>query len=393
MKLRLFMLASILATAGCASDQLRFTSNRQVSTAPEIYNHQVLDNLARTMADPARLPYFSTLDSGVPLVTDKGTLSGLILFPAQSVVKQLHNQRGGQVGPITGERDVTVTWTMKPVNDESRLRAMRCLYLWVLAKPLPEDLEKSQKRVGDFYINELGDNKFDFKDVDQGWIQCGRWHNVPKDAAYVAHHHGVYCWVVPGRENALTDLSLRMLRIAIAAKRTKTVVRSYFNKEGRLVQQETSVEKVDGIAEPGYISTNREILEREEAIVARMLREFKFIDPDGKITNGVIDAFNQKSVLDELDRSDSSSLEKDDFIERVLEPVVTCAIAKLLGFDPKNVRQKLEVWSKRELWRDLKDVLEDASDTKKLSKSPDADLTVDTLPFDVTPGLVTAAPH
>jgi hypothetical protein len=401
MHLRFFILAAATSMAGCASDQLRFTANRQMSTTPDIYNRQVLDNLSRIMGDPACLPYFNTLDSGVPQVADKGTVSGLILFPAQSLVKQLHNQRGGQVGPITGERDITVNWTMKPVSDESRLRAMRCLYLWVLDKPLQEGYEKSQTRVGNFYIDQNGDNKFDFSDVGQGWIQRGRWQDVPKNAVHVMHHHRTYCWVVLGREDALTDLSLRMLRIAIAAKRTKTVVRSYYNQQGRLVQTETSVEKVDGIAEPGYMRSNREITEREEAVVARMLKELNLQldgvpanpDENGEISHAIIQTIHQKSVLDELDKSDSKPFEEDDFVERVLQPLVAEKLVELLRLPRVIVDAALGPWNKRSLWRDLRDVLSDIKDTKSLNESPDADLTVDTLPFDVTPGLVTAAPH
>ena len=122
-----------------------------MSSEPDIYNQQILDNLARISADPTALPYFNTLDSGVPQVVDKLTLGGFLMFPAQSLVKQLHNQRGGQLGPLTGERDVTVNWTMKPVSDEGRLRAMRCLYLWVLGELNPDDAAKCRKRIGNFY--------------------------------------------------------------------------------------------------------------------------------------------------------------------------------------------------------------------------------------------------
>ena len=181
-----------------------------------------------------------------------------------------------------------------------------------------------------------------------------------------------------------------MLRIALATKRTKTVVRSYYNQQGRLVQQETSVEKVDGIAEAGYISTDREIMERQEHIVAQMLIYLGLPpDDDGKITQAVIKAFDATEILNELD--------SEDFVERVLQPVVTTALGNALGaiyhqFSPQTVSARLPAWKQRSLWRDLEDTLNDYRDMVSLNQSPDADLTIDTLPYDVTPGLVTA-PH
>lgn len=253
MRLRILILAAAMALTGCASEQLQFTSTRQMSSEPDIYVQQVMDNLSRIAADPTTLPYFNTLDSGVPQVTDKITLGGLLMYPAQSLVKQLHNQRGGQLGPLTGERDINVNWTIKPVNDEGRLKAMQGLYLWVLGRLEPAELCDAEKKIGGFYLGKDGKANFSFGQVEQGWFQCGRWHDKPKDACYVVHHHGTYCWVVPGHEKALTDLSLRMLRIALVAKRTKTVVRTYYNVEGRVAQTESTVEAVEKIVPVGTV--------------------------------------------------------------------------------------------------------------------------------------------
>jgi hypothetical protein len=253
MQIRNLMVAAAIGLTGCASEQLRFTSTRQMSSEPDIYIQQVMDNLSRIATDPTVLPYFNTLDSGVPQVTDKLTIGGLLMYPAQSLVKQLHNQRGGQLGPLTGERDVNLNWTIKPVNDEGRLRAMQGLYLWVLGRLDPAELCDSEKKIGSYYTGTNGKANFSFRQVEQGWFQCGRWQDKPKDARYCVHHHGTYCWVVPGHEKSLTDLSLRMLRIALVVKRTKTVVRTYYNVEGRVAQTESSVEAVEKIVRAGTV--------------------------------------------------------------------------------------------------------------------------------------------
>ncbi len=253
MHFKYLIFAAAMVLSGCASQQLQFTSTNQMSSEPDIYIQQVMDNLSRIAVDPTALPYFNTLDSGVPQVTDRMTLGGFINFPAQTLVKQLHNQRGGQLGPLSGERDINVNWTIKPVNDEGRLRAMQGLYLWVLGRLNPTELCDVEKKIGTFYTGQNGKANFSFGQVEQGWFQWGGWHDKPKDARYFVHNHGTYYWVVPGHEGALTDLSLRMLRVALVVKRTKTVVRNYYNVEGRIAQTESTVEAVEKIVPVGTV--------------------------------------------------------------------------------------------------------------------------------------------
>src|SRR5208337_1694206 len=84
--------ALMVAVTGCATTQLKFTSLRQLKSEPDIYNQQVLENLSRIALTPSSLAYFSIIDSAIPQVTDIGSASGFLDFPAQSVVKQLHRQ-------------------------------------------------------------------------------------------------------------------------------------------------------------------------------------------------------------------------------------------------------------------------------------------------------------
>ncbi len=53
------ILVSTALSSGCASTLLRNRMNDQVSTLPDLYYQQVLDNLAAIQAHPARLPYFA----------------------------------------------------------------------------------------------------------------------------------------------------------------------------------------------------------------------------------------------------------------------------------------------------------------------------------------------
>ena len=171
-------------------------------------------------------------------MTDKGTLSGFINFPAQSVVKQLHQQRGGQVGPLGGERDVGANWTLKPINDPDRLKAMRCLYLHVLSVPMADGGAEC-KTLTQKYLG----HKFDPNRVAQCWFRHGGWHEIPKQATIVFHHHGTYFWVVPGGEQEVTRLTLTMLDIATIAPRTMSVEITFKSGKGSELQS-------DGLSSP-----------------------------------------------------------------------------------------------------------------------------------------------
>ena len=204
---------------GCATTQLAFTTSRQIKTEPDIYNQEVLENLSRIATIPSSMAYFATLDSGVPTDTDIGSLGMFLNFPAQTVVKQLHRQRGGQLGPLNGERDVQATWNLKPVNDPDRLEAMRLLYLWALGQLGTEQANANIELMSKFFAK-----RFEWSDYDRGWFMTGCWHDVPRDARYVLHHHGTYCWVAPGMEAQVTKLSLAMLDIATVSPPTMQVV-------------------------------------------------------------------------------------------------------------------------------------------------------------------------
>jgi hypothetical protein len=373
-----------------------------MATAPEIYTQEILDNLIRAALDPTSLPYFNTLDSGVPQVTDKGTIGGFINYPAQSIVKQLHNQRGGQLGPLTGERDVTVNWTIKPVNDESRLRAMRCLYLWVLDKPL-ENIQLCDRTVGRFFTDEKGRQRLCLAAIPKGWFQWGRRHDIPKEARYVVDHHGTYGWVVPGREEELTRFSLTILRIATNAKRTKTVVRTYYNDEGRIAQQETSTERVDRIIPAGStVLTSEDLDKKIEELVSVANDILKDPNYASSIPQNLQDFMRKLSDQREADTPGSpeganhlACLQDVDVLNSLIDTIkdsLSASAQPRAGQDQQGAVQRKPSEKMLVKLRNLRDLLQELGDSKILNEGDDADLTIDSLPFDVTPGLVTA-PH
>jgi hypothetical protein len=218
----ILIISVLLVAPGCATTQLAFTTSRQMGSEPDLYGDQVLENLGRLTNDPITLPYFALLNNGVPSISDMGSLTvGSLTWPAQGVVKALHNQRTGTIGPIGGSRTVGANWTISPINDPDRLTAMRILYRWVLGIP-PESTADANTLLQQ-YIGK--DFTLDATKVPPGWFQHGRRNDVPKEACRQFHHHGTYYWIVPGMEEQLAQLTLKMLDIAtvIPSKPQETV--------------------------------------------------------------------------------------------------------------------------------------------------------------------------
>ena len=58
---------------GCVGRQLQFTARRTVNALPDLQYEQVVDNLAKTAANPGFLPYFAVAGQGSVQVTDNGS--------------------------------------------------------------------------------------------------------------------------------------------------------------------------------------------------------------------------------------------------------------------------------------------------------------------------------
>ena len=163
-------------------DTLRLTT-----TVPDIQQVQVLDNLARLSADPGVLPYYTVITNGTANVTDRGKASGFLTYPAQTIVKQLHQQRGGQLGPLSGERDITGNWSLKPLNDPNRLAAMRCacqIALGMADQIHPVDIERLKVFLK---IKYKAYNGNPMEVIPSGWTCRGTKWEVPKHWPYVAN--------------------------------------------------------------------------------------------------------------------------------------------------------------------------------------------------------------
>ena len=71
----------VLLAIGCTHTQLRWNTVRQSRTLTDIYEQQVLNNLAMFVYDPNSLPFFSFPNAGASNVNDVGGFTGAFKWP------------------------------------------------------------------------------------------------------------------------------------------------------------------------------------------------------------------------------------------------------------------------------------------------------------------------
>jgi len=107
-------------TTGCTHVQLRHNTVRQAKTISDIYQQQVLDNLAKFARDPNALPHFAVATGGFSDVTDV-TEGGLT-----AAWNATRFTGAGLASAVN--RGMKQNWTLVPVNDPRKLELMRCAY-------------------------------------------------------------------------------------------------------------------------------------------------------------------------------------------------------------------------------------------------------------------------
>jgi hypothetical protein len=236
-----------VGTVGCAHVQLRWNTTHQARTMTEIYEQQVLDNMAMFVHDENSLPFFSIPQSGTNQVVDTANAGTDLKWNNTSFMEGLLK--------LSGMRSMTEAWNLAPVSDPRRLELMRCAYQQAVAgctgaetcDSCP-DCEKLRKK---FHIGvaETSETLADFtRETGKTspaclqavcWFGCGCEKCVPKKCPClkVGHYCGTYVWVLPGGQNELSKLTLLVLDYAINQPATispgKTLDIEYrLNKEG-----------------------------------------------------------------------------------------------------------------------------------------------------------------
>jgi hypothetical protein len=126
---------AILATAasGCTHAQLNRSTLFQASTLADLQFQQVLDNVARFVANPYTMPYFAYPTSGSTQIADGGTVSPTISWAPHSTASEMLG--------LSANRTITEGWGLVPVTNPDKLYAMRCAYQRVVgALSMPCDI-------------------------------------------------------------------------------------------------------------------------------------------------------------------------------------------------------------------------------------------------------------
>ena len=224
----------LCATAGCTHRQLRWNTVQQSQTLTEIYEQQVLDNLAMFVYDPNSLPFFAVPNAGASNVNDQGNVRGGLLW-----TKAASGLASGDLA-VTGTRSMTESWTLVPISDPQKLALMRCAYQRAVAgcgvATVSTTCPNCNKLSETFYAgrNDAGVTAeclggwcwfgFGCKDCVPGGGPCCK----------TGKHCDLHVWVLPGGQDELSKLTLTILDFALnnpPPKRTKEVT-LFFRPDG-----------------------------------------------------------------------------------------------------------------------------------------------------------------
>ena len=118
-------IAVLVFTSGCIQDHLGWQTYHGVNTLSSVINNEIFDNLVALHDNPQNIPAFATISAGNSQVVDQGTGQIMGTFgPANTFTPQL-----------TGQRQLTMAWTLAPVTNANAIAQIRDLFLIALGKP------------------------------------------------------------------------------------------------------------------------------------------------------------------------------------------------------------------------------------------------------------------
>ncbi len=271
---QIFFVVGLLCLSGCMANRLRQRTINQGSTLTEMQYQQVLGNLALFSDNPAALPWHVNLREGTTQITDSASGGALVALGPPAVTQP----------ELYGSRTAVAQWGMSPVIDPTELQLLRVAYrracgspempspelLEELAHELKEqfapnaDLRSESELFYDFEgqasknyrdldkrIVTTNDAKFcgelvskghnvsplarnvcrrmeaiqrDLERIGPGWFCVGRKRDVPKSACYVGRSGDCYTWVEPEGCEALTELTLTVLKLSTLIKETQSLI-------------------------------------------------------------------------------------------------------------------------------------------------------------------------
>ena len=217
-----------MGNTSCTHFQLSRSTLRQASTITDLQYQQVLSNLASFHASPEMLPHIAVVGTGGTSVNDEGSINVELEWDPTQLVRRLLG--------IGATRGIEEQWTLAPVVNPDKLRAIRCAFQLVA-------VGKSSDRECDALLQAfLGDQYMEW--IQRGWYCVGSRHEVPHNACYVAHCGHKYVWVMPEGVEGLSRLTLVVLNIATLEpnpppEQPTKMVQKHIYKDGKLDSIET----------------------------------------------------------------------------------------------------------------------------------------------------------
>jgi len=240
--------------AGCQSTQVEKRVTTLVGTVPDLYQDQVLQNLAVLASDSSAVPFFAVPQSGTNTNTRQlqaGYTPGwdLITGASQFVGRYVFDK---QTAAISGQISNAQAFQLQPVYDPDKLLLMQIAYRKALGDPTLA--EAQLKTLEGFFSTAHRSAVFDYYRAITGVslsckaptepeasccypdITCGprdpnpcraAWLGVSnrkcdtKGARYVGQYDHSYVWVSDERSGAFRHFTLAILDIATAAPQVK----------------------------------------------------------------------------------------------------------------------------------------------------------------------------
>jgi hypothetical protein len=245
----------VLMFSGCQNIQTQKRSNELMTSVPDLYYQQVLDNLAMISANPGALPFFgvpgtstdtntrqinASYSLGWDFISSAGVFLGRYLVDKQSTILggQMMNAQAFQLAPLSDPDKLTLIQIAlriaagKPISSGekqlfeafyiARVDTIPIYYYYYHAitreclddiKPSTQPPDKKSPSQGPPTCPERDEQSCEFQRAD--WIHvCGRKSDIPKCACYTGHYCDTWVWVPADRHNDLTSFTLAILDLA-----------------------------------------------------------------------------------------------------------------------------------------------------------------------------------
>ncbi|MGE0609850.1 MAG: hypothetical protein AB7O62_22355 [Pirellulales bacterium] len=282
-------IVSLLAV-GCTHVQLRRNTIHQAQTVADIYQQQVMDNLARFAYDFDSLPHFSVAVTGASQVTDSGSLSYTIQWMGNLVTNTLNP---------TVQRQAQESWTLSPISGPRRLELMRCAYQTAIAPCIQrgrsENCPGCSRAFNCFYMGdpqievpEPNENGFiTSKCIDPGicWLGAGPKKCIPRTCgcSLVGHFCGTYVWLLPGGQEELSKLTIAILDYAIKDPAPPPIIPSksvvvYLDEYGLPTTKDQATTEVSAIIPLNRPSSEVVAADRRDDAAAHIKKRIDQID-------------------------------------------------------------------------------------------------------------------